>query len=162
MTKKVHVYASMLFVSALTLPLIEISLLGKDLNSIMLITCCTLAAPLPDIDLARQQKKKNIFALFFKHRGFTHTLIIPSILFILGYLFESQSVVSLFWGLGIGWLLHIIEDMFNSKGCPILYPLFKNRISIMKLHINNPIHNICFVVGWTFICFLLIVYRLFI
>ena len=35
----------------------------------------------------------------------------------------TQVLPSLLFGMGFGWLFHVIEDMFNKKGCPILWPL---------------------------------------
>lgn len=44
-----------------------------------------------------------------------------------------ETGASLVWGLLCGWTLHIIEDLFNKPGCPILYPVSKGRISFGRV-----------------------------
>ena len=40
----------------------------------------------------------------------------------------DEVLPSLLFGMGFGWLFHIIEDMFNKKGCPILWPLTNKKL----------------------------------
>ena len=55
-----------------------------------------------------------------RHRGITHHLIIPIALMAIGYIFrKSNPYMSLFYfALGIGWMMHIIQDMFSVTGVP--------------------------------------------
>lgn len=42
----------------------------------------------------------------------------------------DEVLPSLIFGMGFGWLFHIIEDMFNKKGCPILWPLTNKKLHL--------------------------------
>ena len=42
----------------------------------------------------------------------------------------DEVLPSLLFGMGFGWLFHIIEDMFNKKGCPILWPLTNKKLHL--------------------------------
>ncbi len=68
------------------------------------------------------------------HRGFTHTLVVPGILYGLYYsLDKSQRVLEIVAGftlaICIGWTAHIVEDSFCKAGVPLLWPLTKSSIS---------------------------------
>lgn len=84
---------------------------------------------LPDIDTASSTfgKKVKIVSKFFKHRGFTHSLLFALI----------TAVISPY--LCIGVLSHIIMDMFNPNGVELLFPFCRN------LHI--PLISKLFVTG---------------
>lgn len=136
---------------------------------------------LPDIDIEQSKlgQKYHFISKHLKHRGFTHTLIIPGILFalliasigfppkyilyfnillgviclvnvahtvwsivkhgnidvfdlihtvcaaysiiaIIGDFYATQVFASIVFGLFFGWIMHIIADMCNGKGIPLL------------------------------------------
>ena len=56
--------------------------------------------------------------------------IIVAVAFLAGSALGMQVSTIACVGLLIGWVGHIIEDLFNSKGCPILFPLTKKHFSI--------------------------------
>lgn len=56
------------------------------------------------------------------------------------HFFLPNVEAALIFGLGFGWLLHIIEDLFNTKGCPLLWPLSKKRTSIPVVGIIKTRH----------------------
>lgn len=94
---------------------------------------------LPDIDIATSSmgRKAPIFSKIFTHRGLTHTLLFPAIMLaaiILADNFIKQRVIlssvqSLLFGLILGWVVHIIADLFNSKGCPVFWPASGSKLS---------------------------------
>lgn len=76
------------------------------------------------------------------HRGITHTLLVPVILAVLValtgiYVSKYSNIAtvlgSIIFGLEVGWVMHIFADLFNGKGCPILWPLMKGKVHIMDL-----------------------------
>lgn len=83
---------------------------------------------------------KSSYGTFFrKHRGFTHTLIIPILLIILytqlgkmnvepKYTIIIKVVSILIAGLFAGLTSHIFIDCTCRMGCPILWPLYKGNI----------------------------------
>lgn len=109
---------------------------------------------LPDIDQHRShmgQKHKVASKVVSKvgggHRGFTHTLVIPAILAALIWYIGnnltqpllSSALMSLLFGAEFGYTMHIFADMFNGKGCPILWPLVKGKIPLMDLPSNGVV-----------------------
>lgn len=102
----------------------------------------------------RSMGASNIVKFIFGHRGFTHSILamiimlLPLywILHLQSYSFSFYSLVDyggiqtvtdglahfllmFFYGLGLGYILHILEDMFSIKGVPLLYPI-KKKIAI--------------------------------
>lgn len=88
----------------------------------------------------------------------THSLIVPAISIILtlllilkigmpdwpaiGWLVSGLTwiwgvlkvvLLSLVFGWAWGWTLHVLLDLFNGKGCPLLYPLSHSKISLMDI-----------------------------
>ena len=57
------------------------------------------------------------------------TLAVAGIFAALSYAGE-EVLPSLLFGMGFGWLFHIVEDMFNKKGCPILWPLINKKLHL--------------------------------
>ena len=68
-----------------------------------------------------------------KHRGLMHTLVMPVIL----YLASTASSFPLYrysiLGLFVGYCSHLFADMLTVEGCPILWPLTRKNIRLMKL-----------------------------
>lgn len=72
-----------------------------------------------------------------KHRGFMHTLI-PQILMILVAFSSDLNYWQFAWlGLAIGYGSHLLADMLTVEGCPILWPLSRHNIRILKLKTIN-------------------------
>lgn len=127
---------------------------GFDFNGLHIIPYISLLAAsagsyAPDIDMQTThsgKKHKTVSKVVNKvgggHRGITHTLLFPTILYALmiftnNYLQEYQGlaslVVSLIFGFGFGWIMHIFADLFNGKGCPIFWPIMRSKVHIMDL-----------------------------
>ena len=81
-----------------------------------------LGALLPDID---QQDsilgRFNPFAKMLKHRTITHTLWAALLITFLCLHFGQRQ--PLWWGVALGYWLHLIEDSLSSEGVTWLYPL---------------------------------------
>ena len=127
---------------------------GFDLNGINIvpgIALLTAAAGsyAPDIDSSHThagQKHKVASKVVSKvgggHRGITHTLLFPAIIFavmfavqqtLVDYDYLAMLVQSLLFGFEFGWLMHIFADLFNGKGCPIFWPIVKSKLHVMDL-----------------------------
>lgn len=106
---------------------------------------------LPDIDMERthmgsQHKitSKVVNKVGGGHRGITHTLLVPAIIALLMYLIGTKlyipfitasfanivisGLMSILFGVEYGYCMHIFADMFNGKGCPILWPIVRKKI----------------------------------
>lgn len=60
---------------------------------------------------------------------------------------------SLLFGLCAGWILHIIQDLFNKKGCPIFYPFTKKKFHIATIKTRHWSETL-FLVLWEGGCLL--------
>lgn len=127
---------------------------GMDLGSIPIMPAISLVTAAagsyaPDIDMGTThagKKYKTTSKIVSKvgggHRGITHTLLVPAIVGILMYLvntifFPYKNILllleSLLFGFEVGWLAHIFADLFNGKGCPLLWPIMRGKVHIMDL-----------------------------
>lgn len=203
MTGKTHVVCSVAAFAAISLPYIKgMDVLGTIINPAVAFVPVALGAWMPDMDIqqSRLGSKLQIFSKHLKHRGFTHTLVIPLILLLVsltmnnplttgivilfvgwlawliygmkkGLLLASMLLAlalllpnvgsSILFGLMFGWLFHIIEDMFNSKGCPILWPLTSKRQRMPVLNFIKTRHwtEVAFMFVWTGGCLLWVFVR---
>lgn len=100
----------------------------------------------PDFDMKYMHMQKAAGKVVNKvtggHRGITHTLLVPALVFVamlmmhnflIPYPLADWGLQSVLFGFIYGYLAHIIADMFNGKGVPILWPVSRNKISIMDL-----------------------------
>jgi len=141
----------------------------------MLVTCVP-GALAPDIDLSQSSmgRKHAFLSKHLKHRGITHTLLVPVILAFLTYFLLSMgsstlttviftSLASLVAGYNLGWLSHIAADLFNKKGVPILWPLPVGNIHLACVKTKGfqksfrdweePLFTIIYILGvtiWTY------------
>ncbi len=107
--------------------------------AISLVTAAT-GSYLPDIDIHQSTmgQRHKFISKRLKHRGFTHTLVIPILLlalmqfitFLLPGAILGDIINSLLFGLDLGWVLHIFADLFNRKGVPLFYPVSKAHVHI--------------------------------
>ena len=170
-----------------------------------------VGALLPDIDIpqSRLGQKFKFLSKNMKHRGITHTLLMPLVLFLgttsvktrtssiisaivvglmVSMLFDAKmnwkkgsiltklknfivnkkgivttiillilamiapaTGASILWGLMCGWTLHIFEDLFNYKGCPILYPASKKHVHIASFKTRHWSEGL-FLILWMGVC----------
>lgn len=84
----------------------------------------------------------SVIKSIFGHRGFTHSLLAALIVFmpylllawnpsLIGNEMIATNIVSpLLLGLGLGYLFHILGDMFSKSGVPLFMPFTDNKIKI--------------------------------
>lgn len=116
---------------------------GLDFGGFSLVPWVSIvAAPsgsyMPDIDLHRSKmgSKHKIISKFLTHRGITHTLLVPFLLALLQRVVMDARIPllpELIFGFNVGWIVHIIADMFNKKGVPILWPLTKKHFHVASV-----------------------------
>lgn len=119
------------------------------------ISGVAIGSLLPDIDepnsyVGRRTKGvSHMTKAIFGHRGFTHTLLATLLVFIpfillmyphlLGdgfehYMAQSTKLTTfflpLFYGIGIGYLFHILGDMLSISGVPLFMPFTQKKFKI--------------------------------
>lgn len=113
------------------------------------LVSATLGSYLPDIDMqtthsGSQHKiaSKLVNKFGGGHRGITHTLLVPVIVFALmltvssflsGFTYLNLLASSVLFGFEFGYVMHLFADMFNGKGIPLLWPLSPSKIHILDL-----------------------------
>ncbi|UAJ64870.1 metal-dependent hydrolase [Candidatus Schneideria nysicola] len=126
-----------------------------------IITGSLLSALLPDIDHPKSfigQRLKHIstfIAKTFGHRGFTHSLFIVFLSIVIFKMsFSSINTIiplDVFHGIVIGYLSHIIADMFTPYGVQLFWP-YRIRLHIFSIS-NKKMER--------FICVILLFFALF-
>lgn len=96
-----------------------------------------LGSLFPDIDLPKSKvgrKVKPISWIIYKlfgHRGFTHSLLA---LFLLVQLLKYFNIYQSFIvGFSIGYLSHLLGDMFTLVGVPLCYP-YRRKFTFIFFH----------------------------
>ena len=132
-----------------SIAIVELSLLLTNrllidpVNNIIILAATAIGASLPDIDEYNSSaSKKSVinFSLFLRHRGITHSFLGWAIfsggLYYLMNKFipirinnlTSQNYWSALWfGLVIGYFLHLIQDSFSKQGVEWLAPFYKKK-----------------------------------
>lgn len=77
------------------------------------------------------------FRWMTKHRGLMHTLVVPVILAYACTASGAPLWHDTFLGLTVGYCSHLLADMLTVEGCPILFPITKNNVRILKLQTRN-------------------------
>jgi inner membrane protein len=99
----------------------------------------TTGSLIPDIDIPRSKMGQKFpgISRMFKHRGMTHTLLFPVILGVMYYFVSAaldpiaaSFLANILFPFMFGWVVHILADMCNKKGVPVLWPLVPKRIHI--------------------------------
>ena len=126
----------------------------------------------PDADSPRTHagaKHKGMSKVINKvgggHRGITHTLLFPIVLTACCYFIQhtlsayhalNVFLLSIVGGFLLGWVLHILTDLLNGKGCPIFWPLMKSKVHIIDLPSTGIVPWIVVAVYSAFIAFITI------
>lgn len=85
------------------------------------------------LKIATSETIKSKLKFFTKHRGIMHTLW-PVIGMLYGsYIIKIGFIQSLIMGLALGYLSHLLADCETIMGCPILWPIVKGNIRILKV-----------------------------
>lgn len=107
---------------------------------------------LPDIDIPRSKlgRRFKFISKFLTHRGITHTLLIPCLLYLLMSYIATMGILilpELILGLNVGWVCHIVADLFNKKGVPILWPICRQKLHVASF-LTSSWHEYVFIVLW--------------
>lgn len=107
---------------------------------------------MPDIDIQRSRlgQRHKIISKFLTHRGITHTLLFPALLFVLMLAAAEHSIPvlpDLIFGFNVGWVVHIIADLCNRKGVPLFWPFYKNRVHIATF-LTSSWQEYVFIILW--------------
>lgn len=117
----------------------------------------------PDVDIKGSAASKKVPLLhhFFSHRGITHTLLVPVILYALLYQFHLSVVIeSQIFGFMFGWLMHIAADLLNRKGVPIFWPLLTSKYHIATVKTGTGQETV-FLVVWCIVCVCVVFSKIF-
>ncbi|WHZ59093.1 metal-dependent hydrolase [Metabacillus hrfriensis] len=99
------------------------------------VTGIIIGSILPDIDEPNSYISRRSFSIYkvinskYGHQGITHSLFIWLIFSIF-----SLSIFHNFFGLGLslGYLFHILGDLFSVSGVPLLMPFGAKKIQLPK------------------------------
>ena len=81
----------------------------------------------------RQTKRFKKFVWFLSvHRGFTHTFVIPTVALVATLFIDERYISILLYGFFAGYMSHILSDCFTVQGCPIFYPVTRERVSFKR------------------------------
>jgi inner membrane protein len=137
----------------------DVVLLGQSVDSSMAgisgtaaLVAALVGSYMPDIDIEQSKmgQKVGFLSKMLTHRGITHTLLVPALLAVLIWWILPKNIPLLptvVLGFGVGYVVHIVADMFNSKGVPILWPLAKAHIAIASLKTRSW-HEFVFILLW--------------
>lgn len=132
MTYKTHIIGG----TALAVLVHKYGLNMPELEMIGYYTGAMIGSLLPDLDHPNSWISRNTFILYYPfhklgHRKATHSLLAVILLLIVLSLFFGINNIVL--GIVLGYLSHLILDMFNPLGVPLLYPLIKDKYKIGKI-----------------------------
>lgn len=160
---------------ALGISIAIVAVSGRADGAIMRSACLTggavLGALLPDIDhphstightlffvsypfawIAKlfRKSRSGFLSDAFGHRGMTHSPAVAALLLILFLIPAVQRSVLLMWlciGLFVGVVSHLLADMFNPTGVPLLWPISRRKISVARIVTGSFAENIVRFVG---------------
>lgn len=152
MVKETHNYGGLFFTS-IALPWLNLFLfkqynyLYKFILVCIVLYFANLGSLLPDIDKRSSYISKRIplvSKMFYKkckHRGFTHSLLFTFLLiFILDIILKNSEynivLLSASIGLIIGYISHLILDLFTKEGIEMFYPC-KIKFYLLKIKPNS-------------------------
>lgn len=136
MTGKTHALCGMTTMTALTvLYPTGFTLMEHTLLPAVGLVTAAAGSYAPDIDIHRSKlgQKHKFISKHLTHRGITHTLLAPAVLTVLMLTVLDMGIPvlpDLIFGFTLGWVLHIVADLFNKKGVPILWPVVRQKIHI--------------------------------
>ncbi|MBI4150997.1 metal-dependent hydrolase [Candidatus Woesearchaeota archaeon] len=94
-------------------------------SKLLFVILVAFGALLPDVDHEKSKINRlcpvtKIIPVFFKHRGFFHSLFVPALIYGVFWYFNEQFV-----GLSLvfGYLTHLVSDGMTRMGVNFLHPL---------------------------------------
>lgn len=132
MTYRTHIIGGValaVLVHKYSLNMSEIEMIGYYAGAIV-------GSLLPDLDHPKSWISHKTVILHYPFRHLGHRKSMHSLLAVL-ILFAALTVPfgisALAAGIGLGYLSHLILDMFNPAGVPLLYPFIKKKYKIGKI-----------------------------
>ena len=111
---------------------LALGLFLKPTATQLILICVGAILPDSDTRYSKIGKVLPLWRLGFKHRGITHSFILPLIIYILLRNIYPNFIYVLF-----GWYTHIISDMLNKPGVDAFFPL-----SLLSKHKRFKIMNL--------------------
>lgn len=139
MTGKTHAICGTVTMACIAVANMEgITLDNYTFFPLLSIVAAPAGSYFPDIDLHRSKmgSKHPILSKMLTHRGITHTLLGPAILAWAQWFLMQHNILllpALLFGFNVGWLAHILADMFNKKGVPVLWPITKAHLHVASV-----------------------------
>lgn len=137
MTGKTHAFLGTATMAAICIRYASgLSIMGSEIYPVVSLLSVSAGSYMPDIDINQSKlgSKHKFLSKHLTHRGITHTLLIPAVLLMgMYYLPKLPLVESVLFGFVLGWLAHILADLFNAPGVPLLWPFISSRISFGKV-----------------------------
>lgn len=163
MTGKVHCICGVSAAAAAAICFIPtLDILGTTVYPILGVVAAFPGSLLPDIDIQQSKAGSKVkwLSKHLKHRGITHTLLFPALLAVLFFFVKDIPLVpSLIFGFEIGYVAHIVADLFNKKGVPLLWPVIPTKIHVASIKTASKGQQIAFIIFWEVICLLCIAIR---
>lgn len=136
MTGKTHALCGTVTMAALTaVQLHGFDLMGHTYLPAIGLLSVAAGSYAPDVDIQRSRlgHKYKFLSKHLTHRGITHTLLCPALLFLCMAGVASAGIPflpDLIFGFLLGWVVHIVADLFNKKGVPVFWPLIRKKVHI--------------------------------
>lgn len=89
------------------------------------VTICSL--------IANSSKFKEKTKFLTKHRGIMHTLVPPVGILFGALTLKIEMVQALLFGIAFGYLSHLLADCMTKSGCPLLYPISKKSVRLLRI-----------------------------
>ncbi|MCY0895230.1 MAG: metal-dependent hydrolase [Alicyclobacillaceae bacterium] len=102
-------------------------------------------AVLPDIDhpsswITQRVDPLGLVSKVFRHRTFTHSLILSALLYLVLFVVFPGVPVWLASGVLVGWMSHWLIDLTNPAGVMLFWP-FPTRGMQQRIHWNGFVRN---------------------
>lgn len=125
----------------------------NTITPIIGVVTATIGSLAPDVDIegSTASKKVPLLSKVLTHRGITHTLVMPLVMYaLLTSVSLNTFVASLVFGLLFGWVMHIATDLLNRKGVPLFWPIITQKVHIACIKtgtFQETLFSILFTVG---------------
>lgn len=124
--------------------------LGDIVRAVGIVLLCGLGSLLPDIDHPTSTFSKKFFLLslpyrilqlifgsfkatkdFVGHRGITHSALFALLFVVPIFFIQNIWVVLALMSVALGIVSHLIMDMLNPTGVPLLLPFMKKKFRLL-------------------------------
>jgi len=105
----------------------------KDWNSLILLIVTFVIPTGIFVTLSKTKFGKKMTKFATTHRGIMHTLFIPFLIIFPIRYYDNYTVQVVLVCLAAGCVSHLLTDLMNKAGIPILFPFTTKRISILPV-----------------------------